>query len=287
LEKEWSNSRDPNALDVLRAEYAERHGGQPTGPNAAQGRQPMNPAAPPPVRGWAIWLASVLVVLAVLVAGLAWMLMGVSLFAMLTVSTTLLTIIFLGPPIGGGLCVPGLLFSLLATRQARKTGARVGTSVTLVLLATIVLVGALLFVGLVAYPRNQLGSFAQQLQPHCQRVQTILQKYQNMSPTDLVTQLPAISATINQNQRDLQSDQTALNNLSAPDNPDAQGLLAACQKLVSDTLTLPTLVTNPNPLETASTLQDFYTASQDAQRYGNQLKQDLFAPFQPPDDLQF
>ncbi len=247
----------------------------------------MNPAAPPPVRGWTIWLASVLVVLAVLLAGLAWMLMGVALFAPLTVSVTLLTILFLGPTIGGGLAIPGLACSLLATRRARKTGARIGTPVTLVLLATLVLVGALLFVGLVAYPRNQLGTFAQQLQPHCQRVQTILQKYQNMSVTDLVTQLPAISATVNQNKQDLQSDQTALNNLPAPDNPDAQGLLTACQQLVSDTLALPTLVTNPNPLTTLGSLQSFYTASQDAQRYGNQLKQDLFAPFQPPDNLQY
>jgi len=283
VERERINSRDPNSLDALRAEYAERHGGQQTGPTAAQQRPPVKSAAPP-LRGWSVSLAALLVVLAVLVAGLAWVLMGVALFAMLAVSMTLLILIFLGPLIGGALALPGIVCSLLATRQARQKGAPIGAPVALVLLATLVLVSALLFGGLVAYPRYQLGTFAQALQPHCQRVQTILQKYQNMSPTDLVTQLPAIVLTVKQNKSDLQSDQVALTALAAtvPDNPDAQSLLSACQALVADTLNLPSLASNPNPLTSAAALQDFYMASQDAQRSGSQVEQDIYAPFQPP-----
>ncbi|HEU5198640.1 MAG TPA: hypothetical protein VFU32_03320 [Ktedonobacterales bacterium] len=234
----------------------------------------------PASRGWAVWVALSLTVLGLVIAAAGWIVMGVALFASFAVSVTALILIFLAPVIGAALNVPGVVFSLLATRQARKKGARITLPVTLVGVATCVLVAGLLFGGLVAYPRYQLGLFAKSLQANCGSVQQVLDKYKNLSPLELVAQASQITATINQNKQMLQSDEDALNALSAPNDPDDQQLLDDCQTLVSGTLNLPTLL--KNPVGSALQIQALYATYQDAQQLGAQLKQDVFFPFQPP-----
>ncbi len=277
MEKDWTtNSRDWEALEALRAEDSERHGGRLTRPGRS-GR--------PPLRGWAIWVASVLVIVALLVAGLAWVPMGVAWFVPFSVGVTVLVLMFAAPLVGGALALPGVMCALAATWRARKTGARLGAPVTLVWLATALLVTGLLFASLVAYPRYQLGVFAQALQAHCMNVRQVLRKYEDLSPSDWVSAAPGIVADVQQNQRMLQEDQDALHALSVPDNLNAQMLLEDCQAIIDGTLNLPTLLKQPS-LGSVGDVQALYLAYHDAVQRGHQLEQDLFAPFQPPPDLQ-
>jgi hypothetical protein len=227
-----------------------------------------------------MWVALILTLLGLLVAAAAWITLGVALFAPYSVGVTVLVLVFLAPVVGGALSLPSVVFGLLATRQTRKRGTNITLPVTLVAVATLVLVAGLLFGGLVVYPRYQLGRFAQSLQTDCGQVEQILDKYKNLSPLELVGQAAQITATINQNQQELQSDEAALNALNAPDDPDAQQLLDDCRTIISGTLNLPNLL--KNPVGSAFQIQALYATYQDAQRLGVQLKQDVFAPFQLP-----
>ena len=241
---------------------------------------PPEDTVPSASRGWAVWVALILTLLGLLIAAAAWITMGVVLFVAFSVSVTVLVLVFLAPLIGGALSLPGVVFGLLATRLARKREAPITLPVTLVGVATGVLVAGLFFGGLVAYPRYQLGLFAESLQANCGGVQQVLDKYKNLSPLELVARASEITATINQNKPTLQSDEAALNALTAPDDPDAQQLLDDCRTLVSGTLNLPTILNNP--VSGAFQIQTLYATYQDAQRLGDQLKQDVFSPFQPP-----
>lgn len=278
--QEQANSPDLNASEPLQAEYTAQQNTNANGSSQSELPAPPEDTPPPALRGWAMWVALILTLLGLLIAAAAWIVMGVALFVPFSVSVTLLALIFLAPVIGGVISLPGVIFDLLAARKARNRGARLTLPVTLVGIATLVLVAGLLFGGLVAYPRYQLALFAQSLQTDCGRVQQVLDKYKNLSPVDLVAQSADITATINQNKQALQADETALNTLTAPDDPDDQQLLADCQAIVSGTLNLPTLL--KNPVASAFQIQALYTTYQDAQRLGAQLKQNVFSPFLPP-----
>lgn len=288
VEQQWTNARkqeqsntpDLNASAPRPAESSAQQSANANDPSQPQASTPSSNASPPALRGWAMWVALILTLLGLLIAAAAWITLGVALFAPFSVSVTVLALVFLAPIIGGALSLPGVVFGLLATRQTRRRGARITLPVTLVAVATLVLVAGLLFGGLVAYPRYQLGLFAQSLQTNCGRVQQVLDKYKNLSPLELVGQAAQITATINQNKQTLQSDEAALNALSAPDDPDAQQLLDDCRTIVSGTLNLPALL--KNPAASAFQIQALYATYQDAQRLGAQLKQNVFAPFQPP-----
>ncbi|HEX6777163.1 MAG TPA: hypothetical protein VF099_03125 [Ktedonobacterales bacterium] len=273
VEQQWTNARQPEQGQAQQSANANAFS-QP------QASTPSANASPPALRGWAMWVALILTLLGLLIAAAAWVTLGVALLTPFSVSMTVLALVFLAPIIGGVLSLPGVVFGLLATRQTRKRGARLTLPVSLVSVATLVLVAGLLFGGLVAYPRYQLGLFAQALQTDCGRVKQVLDKYKDLSPIELVGQAPQITATINQNQQELQADEAALDALSAPDNPDAQQLLDDCRTIISGTLNLPTLLNNP--VGGAFQIQALYATYQDAQRLGDQLKLDVFAPFQPP-----
>ena len=281
VEQQWTNARkqeQPNPPDLNAP--APQQSANSSGLPQSQLPTPSEDMAPPASRGWALWAALILTLLGLLIAAAAWIVMGVALFVSFSVSVTVLILIFLAPISGGALSLPGVVFGLLATRRTRNRGARITLPVTLVGVATLVLVAGLLFGGLVAYPRYQLGLFAQSLHTHCGRVQQVLGKYKNLSPLDLVAQASQITATINQNKQALQSDEAALNTLTAPDDPDDQQLLDDCRAILSGTLNLPTLL--KNPAASAFQIQALYTTYQDAQRLGDQLKQNVFSPFQPP-----
>lgn len=280
MEQQWTNSPDPNASEPLQAEDTARQSANANGSSQPQAPAPPEEMPPSALRGWAIWVALIVTLLGLLIAAAAWIVMGVALFVPFSVSVTLLALIFLAPVIGGALSLPGVIFDLLAARKARNRGARLALPVTLVGIATLVLVAGLLFGGLVAYPRYQLALFAQSLQTDCGRVQQVLDKYKNLSPVDLVAKSADITATIDQNKQMLQADETALNALTAPDDPDDQQLLVDCQAIISGTLNLPTLL--KNPVASAFQIQALYTTYQDAQRLGAQLKQNVFSPFLPP-----
>ncbi len=286
LEQQWTDARkqeqtDMPDLNVPAPQREQRQAHQRANRrDLSQSSPPLEDMPPSASRGWAVWVALSLTLLGLLIAAAGWITLGVALFVSFSVSVTVLVLVFLAPVIGGALNVPGVVFGLLATWQARKKGARITLPVTLVGVATLVLVVGLLFGGLVAYPRYQLGLFAQALQTNCGRVQQVLDKYKNLSPLELVAQASQITATINQNKQVLQADEAALNALTAPDDPDAQQLLADCRTIVSGTLNLPNLLNNP--VSGALQIQTLYATYQDAQRLGDQLKQDVFAPFQPP-----
>lgn len=286
MEQQWTDARkqeqtnmpDPNAPAPQHEERQARQRANASDPS--QPSTPLKDTPPPASRGWAVWVALSLTLLGLLIAAAGWITLGVALFVSFSVSVTVLILVFLAPVIGTALNLPGVIFGLLATWQARKKGARITLPVTLVGVATLVLVAGLLFGGLVAYPRYQLGLFAQALQTDCGRVQQVLDKYKNLSPLELVAQASQITATIDQNKQMLQSDEAALNALSAPDDPDAQQLLDDCRTIVSGTLNLPTLL--KNPVANALQIQGLYATYQDAQQLGDQLKQNVFSPFQPP-----
>lgn len=288
VEQQWTNARqqeqtnrpDWNAPTPQPAQGQAQQSANVNDSSQPQASMPPAGASPPASRGWAMWVALILTLLGLLIAAAAWITLGVALLAPFSVSVTVLALVFLAPVVGGALSLPGVVFGLLATRQTRRRGAPITLPVSLVSVATLVLVTGLLFGGLVAYPRYQLGVFAQALQNDCGRVKQVLDKYKNLSPIELVGQAPQITATINQNQQALQSDEAALNALSAPDDPDAQQLLDDCRTIISGTLNLPALLNNP--VGGAFQIQALYATYQDAQRLGDQLKQDVFAPFQPP-----
>ena len=288
MEQQWTNARkqeqtnspDLNAPEPLPVGHTVQQGANASGSSQPQLSAQPEDTPPPALRGWAMWVALVLTLLGLLIAAAAWIVMGVALFASFSVSVTVLVLVFLAPVIGGALSLPGVVFGLLAARQTRSRGARITLPVTLVGVATLVLVVGLLFGGLVAYPRYQLGLFAQSLQTHCGRVQQVLDKYKNLSPLDLVAKSAEITATIDQNKQVLQSDEAALNALTSPADPDDQQLLDDCRTIVSGTLNLPTLL--KSPIASAFQIQALYTTYQDAQRLGAQLKQSVFFPFLPP-----
>jgi hypothetical protein len=286
LEQQWTDARKQEQtnmpdLNASAQQHVERQAQQRAPASDPSQPSPLpDDTSPPASRGWAVWVALSLTLLGLLIAAAGWITLGVALFAPFSVSVTVLILVFLAPVIGGALSLPGVVFGLLATWQARKKGARITLPVTLVGGATLVLVAGLLFGGLVAYPRYQLGLFAQALQTNCGHVQQVLDKYKNLSPLELAAQASEITATINQNKQTLQADEAELNALTAPDDPDDQQLLADCRTIVSGTLTLPTLL--KNPVASALQIQALYATYQDAQRLGDQLKQDVFSPFQPP-----
>ena len=288
MEQQWTNvgkqeqTNEPNwnAPAPLQAGNPAQQNANSSSSFQSQAQPLPEDRTPPALRIWTVWVALILTLLGLLTAAIAWIVLGVALFSSFSVSVTLLVLVFLGPIIGGALSLPSLIFGLLATRQTRKRGAPITLPVTLVGVATLVLVAGLLFGGLVAYPRYQLGLFAQSLQTNCGRVQQVLGKYQNLSPLELAAQAPQITATINQNKQMLQSDEAALNALTAPDDPDDQQLLDDCRTILSSTLNLPSLL--KNPVASAFQIQALYATYQDAQRLGTQLKQNVFSPFQPP-----
>jgi hypothetical protein len=241
--------------------------------------------------GWPIWLAWAFGLLALLLAAMALMFLGLALLTPLAVSQTLLTVILLGPVIGGAVALPGVVCALLATRRGRSIGARLAMPVTLVVLSTVILVGGLLFGGLVSYPRAQLGTFALAIQNHCARLAQSLQPYGDPPAISKLQQDPLGVATIlRDDEAALPGDQAALNALKTPD-PAYQPLLDDCRSLVvkdmqvtsqlqSELVALP-----PNMSAAQKTLTQYQTDTSgmlaQIQQLGATLKQQVFAPFQP------
>lgn len=288
MKKERAHAPDPAALRALRAEYAEQHSGHITGAMGAQWGVAAD--MPSPAIGWPIWLAWMIGLLAFFPAALAGVFIGVATLTPITLNTTLLRLVLLAPVVGAALALPGVIFALLATRRARMVGAGVAAPVTLVGVATMVLVAGLLFGGFVAYPRLQLGTFGQAIQAHCARVGQSLQPYLGLSNTQLTMQAPALLTTLGNDAADLPGDQVALKALTAPE-PKYQPLLDDCrsvaqqdQQLIHD-LQGELLALPPNPGAAQTTLMHYQTATSkpltEIQQLGDELKQEVFAPFQP------
>jgi hypothetical protein len=280
VKKERPHSRDSQSLQALRAEYAERRG---TGPLFAE-------YAATPI-GWPIWLAWVFGLLGFFLASTAWMFMGLAALTPLTVNQTLLVIVLLGPVIGGVVSLPGLICALLAARRARQVQAGVAAPVTLVWLATLILLGGLLFGGLVSYPHELLGTFGQAVQAHCARFAQSLQPYGD--PPDinkLQKDAAGLVTTLQSDQANLRDDQAALNALTTPD-PRYQPLLDDCRSLaardsqVTNDLLGELVSLSPDLTAAQKTITQYQTDTAqtlaEIQQLGAALRQQVFAPFQP------
>jgi hypothetical protein len=246
---------------------------------------------PTPPIGWPIWLTWVFGLLGFFLAAVAWVFMGLAALTPLTIDQTLLLMVLLGPVIGGAVSLPGVIFALLAARRARKVGAGVAAPVTLVCLTTAVLIGGLLFGGFVSYPRERLGTFGQAIQAHCARFAQSLQAYGTPPDINKLKNDPVGVITILRNdQAALKDDQAALNALTAPD-AKYQPLLDDCRNLAAEdsqvTSTLLSELTALPPDLTAAqkTLTQYQSDTSamlaEIQTLGAELKQQVFAPFQP------
>ncbi len=286
MKKERRRSRDSQSLEALRATFAEQRG---TGSLPAQ-RLAFTEDESPPI-GWPIWLAWVFGLLALLVTAAAGMFLGLAALTPLAVNQTLLTAVLLGPVVGGAVALPGVVFALLATRRGQTRGARVAAPVTLVGLSTVVLIGGLLFGGLVAYPRYQLGTFGQAIQAHCARFAQSLEVYGNPPDISKIQQDPlGMAALLQRDEAALPGDQSALDALTAPD-PKYQPLLDDCRSLtVKDSQSLSSLQSElvsltPNLTAARMTLTQYQTNTSSMlaqiQQLGAALKAQVYAPFHP------
>jgi hypothetical protein len=241
--------------------------------------------------GWPLWLAWVFGLLGVLVAAATWALMGVAAFQPLSISRSLLVAVWLGPVIGAGICLPGMICALLATSRARAAGASVAAPVTLVGLATVVLIAGLLFGGLVSYPHGQLGTFGQAIQAHCARFAQSLQSYGNPPDVSKIQQDPVgLVITLQNDQAALVDDQTALNALTTPD-PAYLPLLDDCRSVVvkdgqvTSSLLSELIALPPNVSAAEKTITRYETDTtpmlKQIEQLGAALKQQVFAPFLP------
>jgi hypothetical protein len=237
-----------------------------------------------------IWLGWGLGLLALLLSGATWVLMATSLVTPIFVSADTLTLLLALPAVGGVVALPALVLALLAARRARQTSARLAAPVTLVSVATALVVAAILFGGLVTAPRSQLARFAQTLQMHCARVAQVLAPYGN--PPDTTQVLANIRVVL----PDLQSaasmfpqDQQVLDNLASPD-PAYQPLVDDCRALAQDdqqfisTLQQELIKLPPDQAQVTKTLMDYETTTSktlaEIQQLGGQLAHAVFAPFQ-------
>jgi len=279
VRKERPHSRDSETLKALRAEYAEQRG---------TGSLPVQRS---PSLGWPVWLAWVFGLPGFFLAATAWMFLGLALLTPLAINQTLLTVVLLSPVVGGAVALPGLLGALLATRRGRSLGVGITAPVTLVGLSTAVLIGGLLFGGLVSYPRAQLGTFALTIQDHCARLAQSLQPYGNPPEISKLQQDPlGVVAILRSDEAALPGDEAALNALTTPD-PTYQPLLDDCRSLAakdiqatgqlqSELVALP-----PNLTAAQKTLAQYQTDTASMltqiQQLGAALKAQVFAPFQP------
>ena len=290
MKKERPHAQDQAALRTLRSQYAEQRSGHITGAMSAQWG--VSADMPAPAIGWPLWLAWIIGTLAFFPAAIAGIFIGLAALTPITLNTTLLRVVLLAPVVGAALALPGVIFALMATRRARKINAGVAAPVTLVVLATGVLVAGLLFGGFVAYPRSQLGSFGQVIQAHCARVGQSLQPYLGLSASQLAnpTLLAGLLTTLQTDSTDLPGDQAVLIALTAPE-PKYQPLLDDCRsvalkdqqllsKLQSELVALP-----PNPGAAQTTLKQYQSDTSkmlaEIQQLGAELQQEVFAPFQP------
>ncbi len=285
MKKERRRSRDSGALRALRAEYAEQRG---SGPLPPYGR---SFSETPPSIGWPVWLAWGFGLLGFFVTATALIFMGLALLTPLTLNESLLAAVLLGPVVGGAVSLPGLIFALVAARRARNIQTSVAAPVTLVWLATFVFVGGLLFGGLVSYPRARLATFGLVIQAHCARVAQSLQPYGNPPDISKLRANPlGVVTTLRSDQAALGDDQAALNALTAPD-PKYQPLLDDCRSLAAQDKQVTSdllgeLVKAPPDLTNAQkTLTQYEAATKTTlaqiQQLGDELRQQVFAPFHP------
>lgn len=291
MKKERAYSGERQSLDALRTEYAEQRGSGSLRLARTSGasRRPFEPESPPSI-GWPIWLAAIISLLAFLLAASAWGFMGLAALTPLTISQTVLMLVLLGPVVGGALALAGVVLSLLATWRARLRRAGVAGPVTLVWLATAILVAGLLFGGFVAYPRSTLVTFGTAIQAHCARLAQSLQPYGNPPNVNTLEQHALdVLATLQDDQSKLPGDQQALSALTAP-SLTYQPLLDDCRSLVAkDMQTVSALLSKlglPPDLTGAQSIVKQYetdttTTLAEIQRLSNQLMQAIFAPFRP------
>jgi hypothetical protein len=283
LKKERAQPHDQGDLYGPETEYSEQHPGVPHWGAPDE--------APTPALGWPLWLAWFIGLLAFFPTAVAGIALGLAALTSITLNTTLLKMVLLAPLIGGALALPAVIFALVATGRARRRGAGVAAPVTLVWLTTAVLVAGLLFGGLVAYPRYQLGIFGQTIQAHCARVAQSLQPYQGLTMSQLSMQVPALLATLQTDSANLPDDLTALHALQAPE-PKYQRLLDDCialaardQRLI-DSIHGDLIPPNPGAAQTALKQYQSDTSRPlaEIQQLGDELRLEVFAPFQPGQD---
>jgi hypothetical protein len=286
VKKERPHSRDAQSLRARRADYAEQSS---PGPLLRDPRPFADEEDAPPSVGWPIWLAWVLGLTGFFLAAIAWMAMGLAALTSLTINQTLLTAVLLGPVVGCAVSLPGLICALLAVRRARKTRMNVAESVTVVSLTTAILIGGLLFGGLVSYPRVRLATFGQAIQTHCARFAQSLQQYGN--PPDITTlekNALSVVTTLQSDESALSDDQATLNALKAPDSR-YQPLLDDCRNmtaqdiLVSSTLLSELVNAHPDVSAAQRTIAQYQANTgamlAEIQRLGAALQQQIFAPF--------
>jgi hypothetical protein len=291
VEQEYPPSRNSESPEALRPEYREQRGAYGTDPLLAHELDELVS----PSSGWPGRLAWVFGLLGFFLAVIAWMCMGLALLTPLTVNQTFLTAVLLGPVVGAVVSLLGLACALLAMRQARAVGSGVAAPMALVWLSTAILIGGLLFGGLVSYPRARLGSFGQAIQAHCARAAQSLQAYGNPPDMSKIEKDPlGLVTTLQSDQAALKDDQAALNALAAPD-PAYQPLLDDCRSLTARDMQLTNsllgdLIALPPDLPAAEKTITQYLADTthtlaEIQRLGAQLQQQIFAPFQPDQRL--
>jgi len=285
LKKERAQPHDQGALHALRVAYSQQHSG------ALYAQGGASAEASTPTVGWPLWLAWVIGLLAFFPAAVAGIAIGLAALTPITLNATLLTVVLLAPVVGGALAVPAVIFALAATGRARRRGAGVAAPVVLVWLTTVVLVAGLLFGGLVAYPRYQLGSFGQVVQAHCARVAQSLQPYQGLTMAQLSMRVPELLATLQSDSANLPDDLTALRALKVPE-PKYQPLLSDCIAIAARDQQLIAVIHGdlipPNPGAAQTALQQYQSDTNrtlvEIQQLGDELRQEVFAPFQPGQD---
>jgi hypothetical protein len=240
---------------------------------------------------WPILLAWGFGLLALILALAAWVFLGLAVLTPLVANQAVLTAVLLGPVIGAASAAPGVACALLATRRAKVSGESPVVPVMLVGLATAVLVGGLLFGGLVSYPRARLGTFGLAIQMHCARFAQSLEPYGNPPEINKLEQDPLeLSAKLRGDQADLASDQAALNALHAPD-PAYQPLLDDCRSLtktdmqVTNTLVRELVALPPDVSAAQKTMTQYLADTKnllaEIQRLGAALQQQVYAPLHP------
>ncbi|HEY7357439.1 MAG TPA: hypothetical protein VH590_13265 [Ktedonobacterales bacterium] len=288
MEQEYPPSRDSESLEAQRAAYHGPRREPDIDPLLAQELAELGA----PSSGWTGRLAWLFGLLGFFLAAIAWLAMGLALLTPLTINQTLLTLVLLGPVVGAVVSLLGITCALLATRRARAVGFGVAAPITLVWLSTIILIGGLLFGGLVSYPRLRLGSFGQEIQAHCARfAQSLESSYGNPPDMNKIEQDPlGLVATLQRDQAALPGDQAALNALATPD-PTYQSLLDDCRSLtakdiqVTNTLLSELIALPPDVSAATKTITQYQTDTArllaEIQQLGAQLRQQVFAPFQP------
>jgi hypothetical protein len=286
--KQHANADTQAARELRRAALAQQRGASP-GVSGQMARLPPGEGQSV-AKGWALWLGWGIGLLALLSSGATGVLFATALVTPISLSASTLQALLLLPVAGGALAVPVLVLALLVTRRARRAGARMAALLSLVGLATALLVAAILFGGLVAAPRSTLASFAQTIKGHCARVAQVLAPYGTPpASAKLLANARPVLVALQGAESLLPGDQQVLSTLVAPE-PTYQPLVEDCRALAQDdTQFIASLQQSleklpPDQAQAMKTIMNYSTTTgpllAEVQRLGNQLARAIFAPFQ-------